>query len=370
MAGQRTSHAAGRRLLVNGRFLYARPTGVQRVATALLHRLGEQRATLEGLFPAGVQVEAPPGDAPDRVAGLPVHKAGRRGGQLWEQFTLPRQGRGDVILSLSNAAPLAASRGITMIHDAQAYTAPESYSSTFVRWYRFMLPRLGRRNLQILTVSHFSKQQLVEHGVARADRITVIPNGADHILAFDSAPGAVTRLGLRPQGYVVALASTQPHKNIAVLLRAFANGAMGDIRLVLVGKAGAAEMRTIYPDLSDDVLFTGMIDDAELRGLLEQALCFAMPSRTEGFGLPPLEAMFVGTPAVVAPCGALPEACGEGALYASPDNPADWQTQIRTLRDDTTLRDTMIARGRAQAANFTWARAGDLLVDVLRRFAG
>lgn len=369
MAGQRTSNAAGRRLLVNGRFLYARATGVQRVATALLHQLGERRDTLEALFPAGVQVEAPPGDAPDTVAGLRVHKSGRRGGQLWEQLTLPRQGRGAVILSLSNAAPLAASRGITMIHDAQAYTAPESYSSAFVRWYRFMLPRLGRRNLQILTVSHFSKQQLVEHGVAKADKITVIPNGADHILSFDSAPGAIARLGLRPRGYVVALASTQPHKNIAVLLRAFADGAMGDTRLVLVGKASAADMRTIYPALSDDVLFTGMIDDAELRGLLEQALCFAMPSRTEGFGLPPLEAMFLGTPAVVAPCGALPEACGEAALYADPDSPDEWRTRIASLRDDAGLRDALIAKGGEQAAKFTWARAGDLLVDVLRRFA-
>jgi glycosyltransferase involved in cell wall biosynthesis len=364
----RTGGPAGAgRLLVNGRFLYARPTGVQRVATALLHQLTARRDELMQLFPAGVQIEAPRGDAAATIAGLPVHQAGRRGGQIWEQFTLPRQGRGDVILSLSNVGPLAAARGITMIHDAQVYTAPQSYSAAFVRWYRFLLPRLGRRNLQVLTVSHFSKQQLVEHGVARADRITVIPNGVDHILGFASDAGTVQRLGLTARRYVVALATTQPHKNIAVLLRAFADGAMGDVRLVLLGKAGADEMRAAYPFLPDDVLFTGMIDDGELRGLLEQALCFAMPSTTEGFGLPPLEAMILGTPAVVAPCGALPEACGEGALYAEPDDPAAWQAQIRALREDAALRDRMSAAGAAQAAAFTWARAGDLLVDTLRR---
>ncbi|EZP55155.1 glycosyltransferase family 4 protein [Sphingomonas sp. RIT328] len=375
-----TGDTANGRLLVNGRFLFARPTGVQRVATALLHQLGARRDELARLFPAGVGIEAPAGELAPQVAGLPVHQAGRRGGQIWEQFTLPRQargprqakgqGRGDVILSLSNVGPLAATRGITMIHDAQVYTAPQSYSRPFVRWYRFLLPRLGRRNLQVLTVSHFSKQQLVDHKVAAAERITVIPNGVDHILGFASDDAAVRRLALAPRGYVVALATTQPHKNIAVLLRAFAAGAMRDLRLVLVGKTDAATMRAAYPFLPDDVIFTGMVSDGELRALLEQALCFAMPSTTEGFGLPPLEAMLLGTPAVVAPCGALPEVCGDAALYADPDDPAAWQAQIAALRDDAALAARMREAGRAQAATFTWARAGDLLVDCLRRCTG
>ena len=254
-----------------------------------------------------------------------------------------------------------------MIHDAQSFTDSGSYSSLFVRWYRFLLPRLGRRNIKVLTVSEFSKQQLVHYGVARAERITVIPNGVDHVLGFASDDATVRRLALTPRRFVVALATTQPHKNIAVLLRAFADRAMGDVRLVLLGKTGADAMRAAFPFLPDDVLFTGMIDDGELRGLLEQALCFAMPSTTEGFGLPPLEAMLLGTPAVVAPCGALPEACGEGALYADPEDPAAWQAQIRTLRDDPAVYETMRDRGARQAATFTWARAGDLLVDALRR---
>ena len=355
------------RLLINGRFLYAHPTGVQRVSMALLQQLAARHDELQQLFPAGIQIEAPPGDAASNIAGLIVHKAGRLSGQLWEQVTLPREGRRDLVLSLSNAGPLRVKHGITMMHDAQAFTDSSSYSSVFVRWYRFLLPRLGRRNIQILTVSEFSKQQLVHYGIARPDRITVIPNGVDHVLEFTSNAEIVRRLKLTERHYVAALATTQPHKNIAVLLRAFADGAMGDVRLVLVGKTGAEQMRAAYPFLPDDVLFTGMIDDGELRALLEQALCFAMPSTTEGFGLPPLEAMILGTPAVVAPCGALPEVCGEGALYADPDSPAAWQTQIRALRDNAALRDRMSQAGVRQAATFTWARAGDLLVDTLRR---
>lgn len=369
----RASKSGGGRLLVNGRFLYARPTGVQRVSMALLHQIGARRHELEDVFPGGIQVEAPPGDAASSIAGVAVHKAGRVRGQLWEQVSLPRQarrreqGQDDLILSLSNVGPLAAARGITMIHDAQVYTAPQSYSKAFVRWYRFLLPRLGRRNVQVLTVSHFSKQQLVSYGVAPEARITVIPNGCDHVLGFASDMATVDRLKLAAGRYVVALATTQPHKNIAVLLRAFADGAMGDVKLVLLGKASAAEMKAAYPFMPDDVLFTGAISDAELRGLLEQALCFAMPSTTEGFGLPPLEAMILGTPAIVAPCGALPEACGEGALYAAPDRPDVWQAQMRALRDDNRLREAMKAKGKVQAGLFTWERAGDVLIETLRR---
>lgn len=357
------------RLLINGRFLYARPTGVQRVATALLQQLGERQDELRVSLPRGVAVAAPSGDVPATVAGVPVEQSGRRGGQIWEQMVLPRVGRGDIILSLANVGPMATRRGITMIHDAQVYTSPGSYSRAFVAWYRFLLPRLGRRNLQILTVSEFSKRELVGFGIAPADRITVIPNGCDHILAVTPEADAPARWGLRSRGYVVALSTTQPHKNIAILLRAFRDGAMGDLRLVLVGKAGAEEMRAACPDLPDDVIFTGPVSDGALRGLLEQALCFAMPSTTEGFGLPPLEAMLLGTPAVVAPCGALPEVCGDAALYAAPDRAEEWQARIGALRDDPTLFARLRAEGREQAGRFTWARAGGMLIDTIRRCA-
>lgn len=335
---------------------------------ALIRQLGMHQAELSTLFPRGVWIEAPQSVTARVFAGFTIRKGRSITGNLWEQFILPQKACGGVILSLSNVGPLATNRGITMIHDAQAFTAASSYSAAFVRWYRFLLPRLGRKNLQVLTVSEFSKAQLVAHGVARAERITVIPNGVDHILAFPSDRATVHRLGLTTGRYVVALATTQPHKNIAVLLHAFGRP-IGDLRLILVGKVGPAEMKVAYPHLSDDVLFTGVISDAELRGLLENALCFAMPSTTEGFGLPPLEAMILGTPAVVAPCGALPEVCGGGALYADPCHPEDWRAKIQALSDDPAMRKTMSAKGAAQAASFTWARAGDLLINTLRHYA-
>ena len=99
---------------------------------------------------------------------------------------------------------------------------------------------------------------------------------------------------------------------------------------------------------------------------MASALCFAMPSLTEGFGLPPLEAMALGCPAVVAPCGALPEVCGDAALYAAPDQPGQWQAAITSLAADPALRARLAGRGREHAQAMTWERAGDTLMDVLR----
>lgn len=357
-------------LKINGRFLEAKPTGVQRVARQLLFQLQQHEDAIGRLFADGMTVCAPHnvtaiGD--DSTIRLDVSSI--LTGQAWEQIELPRRASGQLLLSLCNLAPIASRNAITMIHDAQVYTMPSSYSRAFRRWYRLVLPRIGHRHLQILTVSEFSAKQLVEFGVAPADRITVIHNGVDHVLDFTPDPSINQAHGLARHGYVVALASTQHHKNIGVLLRAFEQGRTGDTRLVLIGGTGASEFAAQGLTVPPGTLFAGKVSDGEMRALMEDALCFAMPSLTEGFGLPPLEAMMLGCPAVLAPCGALPEVCGDAALYADPHDPAAWADTMRRLRDEPGLRDHLVEAGRAQSGQFTWAAAGRRLVETIQRFA-
>lgn len=359
-----------RKLVVNGRFLAAKPTGVQRVARQLLDQLHKHADRLEPLFKDGVAIQVPHSVAADRDgSGFPIKADGRLKGHAWEQLELPRHSRGALLLNLCNTGPAASRHAITMIHDAQIYTMPSSYSRAFRQWYRFLLPLLGRRNRQILTVSHFSAAQLVEFGVAPADRISVIHNGVDHVLRFTSDRSINQAHGLLPQGYVVALASTQHHKNIGVLLRAFEQGELGATRLVLIGGTDAADFAAHGLTVPAGTLFAGRVTDEQMRALMEDALCFAMPSLTEGFGLPPLEAMMLGCPALLAPCGALPEVCGDAALYADPRDPGAWAAGIRRLRDEPGLRDRMVAAGRAQSERFTWDAAGRRLIEIIARFA-
>jgi len=359
-----------RQLVINGRFLGAKPTGVQRVARQLLLELQKHEHDLDELFADGVTVCAPRNvTAIGNGNTMRLNAAGKLTGQAWEQIELQRRAAGKLLLSLCNLAPIASKNAITMIHDAQVYTMPSSYSRAFRLWYRVVLPQIGHRHLQILTVSEFSARQLVEFGVAPADRITVIHNGVDHVLEFTPDPSVNLAYGLTRHGYVVALASTQPHKNIGVLFRAFEQGRMGHTQLVLIGGAGAAEFAAQGLAVPPGTLFAGKVSDGQMRALMEEALCFAMPSLTEGFGLPPLEAMMLGCPAVLAPCGALPEVCGGAALYADPHDSDAWSDAMRRLRDEPELRERLVDAGRVQSGRFTWAAAGRRLVETIQRFA-
>ena len=358
-----------RRLAINGKFLTAGPTGVHRVAEQLLRQLANHRLELAEIFEEPPRLIAPP-NLRDEVQHLfDIERSGLFRGQLWEQLDLPRLSRPDLLLSLCNLGPIASRAAITMIHDAQVFITPDSYSWAFANWYRNVLPALGHRHARILTVSEFSADQLVRFGVAERENITVIPNGVDHVLAFGSRPEILSQLDLVPRQFVVGLANVQVHKNIGLLLKAFAAPALADQRLVLVGSALREQFEALGHSVPPNVIFAGQVSDEELRALLESALCVGCPSITEGFGLPPLEGMVLGCPAIMAPCGALPEVGGEGALFAAPDAPAQWVTAIRRLVDDPDHWTYYSRAGRERANYFTWKRAGERLLGVIKEIA-
>lgn len=360
MSSTSTDAPTPRRVAINGKFLAAPMTGVHRVADALIKQWDEQLAEANA---ERWEIIAPR-DARD-FGGL-SHISMRRGGvftwQPWEQFDLPRLAHGRMLVNLCNLAPLI-TPGVTLIHDAQVYISPTSYSKPFVAWYKTALPRIGRAAAKIVTVSDYSKAQLVAHGVAAAEQIEVVHNGVDHIFETPSSSAALQRFQLAPRRYVVALANVQTHKNIAVLLRAFA--ALPQLHLVLIGADDRAAFARAGQPAPDNVIFAGRLSDAEMRGLFERALCFACPSTTEGFGMPPLEAMLVGCPAVIAPCGALPEVCGDAAIAADAYAPEAWSRAIALLSENEAHWERHAALGRRQAERFTWRRAGRAFMDII-----
>ena len=105
---------------------------------------------------------------------------------------------------------------------------------------------------------------------------------------------------------------------------------------------------------SANVSWLGRVSDAELAALMQDSLCLAFPSLTEGFGLPALEAMAIGCPAVVTDRASLPEICGDAALYAPPDDATRGSTVSGSLRNSLQLRSLMVPKGRARAFCFSW----------------
>jgi glycosyltransferase involved in cell wall biosynthesis len=356
-----------RKVIINGKFLLGGSTGVHRVAGELTLQLLAMtrdnselasRITFELLIPHGARAGA-------RALGAPYRVVGPFDGRTWEQVTLPITARGALILSLCNVGVMAATNSVTMIHDAQVHITPGSYARSFRAWYRFQQGVIGRRHRRILTVSDYSRRQLIHYGVAPAGAIRVIHNGIDHIGKAPPELAILDRLGLQPGRFVVALANTQVHKNIAMLLRAFADPALCDMTLVLFGAQSADDFRAAGHTVPGNARFVGKVSDGQLAALYGAARCMVFPSSTEGFGLPPLEAMKSGCPALVASAGALPEVCGDAALYADPARPDHWVQAIVRLGEDHTLRQMLIAAGHKRAARFTWRAAAERLVEEL-----
>jgi len=170
--------------------------------------------------------------------------------------------------------------------------------------------------------------------------------------------------------YILAVGNLEPRKNLPALLRAFA-GLEGEIeqRLVLVGadawRTEAIEEALADPRLRGRVIRTGFIPHSELPGWYAAADLYVMPSLYEGFGLPLLEAMASGAPAIASNVSALPEVAGEGALLVSTDS-AGIADGIRRVLGDAAMQERMRQAGPMQAGTFTWARTAALTVENYR----
>jgi glycosyltransferase involved in cell wall biosynthesis len=358
-----------RRVVVNGKFLSADSTGVHRVAEELLLGMHAVLAR-EPMLAQRLQLELwvpRDGEARAKRLGVPYRVLKPLVGIPWEQLTLPWHARGRLLLSLCNVGPMAARDAVTMFHDAQVHSSPSSYGRGFRAWYHLHQPIAGRRHRHILTVSGFSRGQLAHYGLVEPERVSVIHNGIDHMQRLRADDRLLATLGLTSGRYVVGLANTQAHKNVPLLLQAFDDQRLSGLKLVLFGSADAAAFERLGRRVGPQVVFAGRISDEQLKGLYQHALCMAFPSRTEGFGLPPLEAMMVGCPAVVAPCGALPEVCASAAEYASPDDVSAWVAAIARLAEDPAWRARRVQDGSQHASQMTWYASASRLVDVLLR---
>ena len=357
----------GLNIMLNGKFLSAAPTGVHRVAQELGNALAE--LALENHEAVrGLKLEvAIPYDGLERsnAMRLPIRVIKPFRGIPWEQISLPLNSGKATLLNLCNIGPVIARDAVTMIHDVQVHLSPKSYSKGFRLWYHAVQPLMAKRHRHILTVSEFSRQEIAKAGLCGLDHISVVHNGVDHVLNVAPDYSTIGEFKLDQTPYVLALSTVQAHKNIGLLMKAFADSRLSSVKLVLFGGTARESFEALGIQVPANVVFAGRVSDGELRGLIEKALCLAFPSTTEGFGLPPLEAMLLGCPAIVAPCGALPEVCGDAALYGAPDNAEEWIAGIARLSSDPTYRSQLVKAGVNQASQFTWRAAALNLAGIL-----
>lgn len=215
------------------------------------------------------------------------------------------------------------------------------------------------RAAAIIAVSRRTKDDLVTHLALPAERITVIHEAVDVGGRF--RPGGPRPV---PDRYVLFVGSEQPRKNLPVLLEAFArlrrDPALADLRLVKVGAAGGENLRRHTLDavrqlgLEGDVIFTGFVPDEALPAYYTHAEALVLPSRYEGFGFPPVEAMACACSVVVSSAGSLPEVVGDAALVVDPDDVPGLADALRRVLTEPGLREQLVAAGRRRAEGFRW----------------
>jgi glycosyltransferase involved in cell wall biosynthesis len=355
---------------INGRFLTQPLSGVQRYAREIVSALDDvisegsplaRNLDLQLVFPSSAK-DVPP------LRKIRLQAAGRITGHLWEQFVLPARLRGG-LLSLGNTGPLTATRHIVCIHDANTRAFPTSYTPAFRLLYRTLIPSLGRTAKMVATVSRFSATEIERYGIARANKIVVIPDGHEHVGRWIPRHTSATRKAASLET-IVLVGSPAPHKNIKLILEMADRFAAVGLRIAVAGSADARVYNVGDGSAAaSNIIWLGRLSDQELAALMQDSLCLAFPSLTEGFGLPALEAMVLGCPAVVSNVASLPEICGDGALYASPTDPSAWFDQILRLRNEE-LRADLIRKARARTTQFSWRASAELYLRAMAKIDG
>ncbi len=360
------------KLVVNGRFISRRMTGVDRFALEVLRAVAGLKANEDGVV-AGIDAEillALEQSSADLDIGIPVRRAGRFSGQLWEQIDLPRyRDAGALMLSLCNTAPVFGRRQVVVVHDAATVAFPSAFSVAFRWWYRFLIPILGRTAKKILTVSEFSANEIASKFGIPSEKISVVVEGGEHILRVDPDANAVIRFGLTERPFVLAVSSMAAHKNFRLVLEALSELQDPPFDVAIAGGSNSRVFGAAGALKSERIKWLGYVSDAELRALYESASCFVFPSLYEGFGIPPLEAMNCGCPVLAANAASIPEVCGDAALYFDPNDASQLAALLMRVTREASLRAELTARGYERARRFSWENAARQVLQACREVA-
>jgi len=268
---------------------------------------------------------------------------------------------------------------VATIHDLAFEHLPETFKRRSWMQLRLTVRNTAKNAAHIITVSDYSRRDIIETYGIQPDRISVTHEAAAPQFAPVSDDRELERVrqtyGI-DSDYILCVGAIQPRKNLGRLIAAYSllrrTHSEGKLpKLVLAGKCAwlyDETLRTIKElELSNSVILTGYVPDADLPALYSGALCFVYPSYFEGFGLPPLEAMRCGTPVIVGNKTSLPEVVGDAGLLVDPFDVNQIASAMGKLINNSDLRSLLRVKGLERAKEFDWKTTARQTLAVYRK---
>jgi len=265
-------------------------------------------------------------------------------------------------------SPVLRTPQVCSIHDAHFLTNPEGRDFLWRSYAKLSFGYAAKHADRILCDSYSAREEIIHLLGAKPDTIDVVyPGIPDRKSTANDTAAAAPR-----KPYILSVGATEPNKNFLSLLEAFSRLVRSDRsqghRLVLAGPSGQDHPNLInfiqQQGLSNRVDLLGHVSDSMLAALYENASIFVFPSFCEGFGFPPLEAMYYGVPVAGSSAPCIPEILGEAPLYFDPHNVSEMSEKIHMILSDTQLRQNLIKSGKARAREFTWENTALKTLDV------
>lgn len=343
----------GKTIYINCRFLTQPVTGVQRYGIELTKHLikNNDKIKFVCISPGGILNK-------ELQKKLKVKIIGRFSGHLWEQIELPSylsKFNKPLLLNFANTAPLNYSNNIITIHDLAFTKNKKWFSKEFRIAYYFLIPRILKKAKHVITVSEFSKNEILNFVDLPNNLISVVFNGIEHLPDQNNK--------IIKKDYYLMVGSLDPRKNISRVIDAF-------IQLKLPLKIVGGKTNSfskVKINSSDMIQLLGRVSDKELSKLYKEARGFVYLSLYEGFGIPPLEALIFKTRPIVSNIEVFKEILGSAAIYS---NPLVIQEMINTIKeyDNNISQNKISAKEILEIKNkYSWVKSSEKIKKIIKK---
>ncbi len=297
----------------------------------------------------------------------------------WFEIKLPKllkKIKPDIFLSLDGFISTSINlKQISVIHDINFEHYPQNLPFFHRKFYQFFFPKYAKKAKTIITVSNYSKEDIIKTYGVEKEKIHVIYNGVGNSFfpMNEQKKREIKKTFSSGSDYFIFIGSIHKRKNISNLLKGFdlyKEKTKSQTKLLIVGKKRwwSKEMTKTYQknNFKNDILFTGYLQEKTLPKVLGSAKGLCFPSLFEGFGLPIVEAMKCGVPVITSNTTSMPEICGESGIKVNPNNVNEIANAIKKIDEDSNLREKLIKLGLKRAKIFNWQIASEKLLEILK----